>query len=181
MNRVVLVGRITKDPEIRYTTSGIPNVNFTIAVDRGMKDANGERQADFINCVAWRNHADFISKYIKKGFLIALEGKIQTRSYQSTTDNQMRYVTEVLVDTINNLQPRDPQQGVAQVPPTQGYQQPRNNYQNTGYQQSNSYDQGNASYQSQTGYQAPKSPSYQQNNADEQVFSVDVAEDDLPF
>ena len=68
MNKVLLIGRITKDPEIRYLQNGTPQVLFTLAVDRGMRDANGNRQADFISCVAWRGQADFISRYIRKGY-----------------------------------------------------------------------------------------------------------------
>src|SRR5574344_1523023 len=109
MNKVILTGRITKDPEVRYTQSGLPTVSFTIAVDRGMKDANGNRQADFISCVAWRGQADFISRYIKKGYMLCLEGRIQTRNYQGN-DGQTHYVTEVVVDNVENLQPRDPNQ-----------------------------------------------------------------------
>ncbi len=172
MNKVLLIGRITKDPEIRYTQSGIPSVNFTLAVDRGMRDANGNRQADFINCVAWRGQADFISRFIKKGFLMSVEGKIQTRNYQGQ-DGQMRYVTEVVLDSVENLQPRDPNAPQANT----GYQQPNPNYQqnNNNYQGynnpsygGNSYAQGNTPA-SQPAPEAPDS------------FNLDVADDDLPF
>ena len=143
MNKVLLIGRITKDPEIRYTQSGIPSVNFTLAVDRGMRDANGNRQADFINCVAWRGQADFISRFIKKGFLMSVEGKIQTRNYQGQ-DGQMRYVTEVVLDSVENLQPRDPNAPQANT----GYQQPNPNYQqnNNNYQGYNNPSYGGNSY-----------------------------------
>ena len=97
MNRTILIGRLTKDAELKTTSSGINYCNFIIAVDRKFKDANGNRQADFIACVAWRTTADFISKYFKKGNKIAVVGSIQTRSYEDQSGNK-HLVTEVIVD-----------------------------------------------------------------------------------
>ena len=105
MNKVLLVGRITRDPDLRYTPSNIPTVSFTVAVDRGFKDQNGQRQADFINCVAWRSQAEFIGRYIKKGNMLSVEGRIQSRSYQNQ-QGVMQYVTEVICDAVENLTPR---------------------------------------------------------------------------
>lgn len=96
MNKVELVGRLTKDPEIRMTTNQNQYVNFTLAVDRRFKDINGQRQADFINCVAWKQTAVFIQKYFKKGNRIGACGSIQTRTYEK--DGQKQYITEVLVE-----------------------------------------------------------------------------------
>ncbi len=163
MNKVLLTGRITKDPELRYTQNGIPSVNFTLAVDRGMRDANGNRQADFINCVAWRGQADFISRFIRKGYLMAVEGKIQTRNYQGQ-DGQTHYVTEVVLDQVENLQPRDPNAPAQGVNP-----QPTNNYQG-GYT--------NPVYGAPQQTVAPSQPIQEQAP---QSFNVDVADDDLPF
>lgn len=98
MNKVVLVGRLTKEPEIKLTTSETQYCNFTVAVDRRFKDANGQRQADFINCVAWKQTAGFIQKYFKKGNRIGLTGSIQTRSYDK--DGQKVFITEVLVEDV---------------------------------------------------------------------------------
>lgn len=97
MNKVELVGRLTKDPESKLTQNQTLYCNFTVAVDRRFKDANGERQADFINCVAWRQTAEFVQKYFKKGNRIGLCGSIQTRSYQDN-DGTKHFITEVLVD-----------------------------------------------------------------------------------
>lgn len=178
MNRVLLVGRITKDPEIRYTQAGIPSVSFTLAVDRnGMRDANGNRQADFINCVAWRGQADFISRFVKKGYLLSIDGRIQTRNYQGQ-DGQMRYVTEVVLDSVENLQPRDPNAQPSTYQSNQGYQQP---------QQAQSYQQANNNYQGYNNptYGAPAyaqgTPASQPEPESPQSFTVDVADDDLPF
>lgn len=160
INRVILVGRITKDPEIRYLQNGTSTVSFTIAIDRQFVGQNGERGADFINCVAWRNQADFISRYIKKGYMISVEGRIQTRQYQDQ-QGQTRYVTEVLAESVSNLQPRDPNQ----APMQQG-----------GYNQN--YNQG---FNPQQQYQqAPTRPSYQQPSQD-QALDLNVTDDDLPF
>lgn len=105
MNRVVLVGRITKDPELRYTSSQVPVVQFTIAVNRRFSNANGERQADFINCVVWRQAAENLSKYIKKGGLLGVEGQLQTRTYDDPS-GQRKYITEVVCDAVNFLEPK---------------------------------------------------------------------------
>ncbi len=102
MNKVILIGRLTKDPELRTTSSGIASTNFSIAVQRTFTNANGEREADFINCVAWRKQAENISKYCKKGSQVAVDGRIQTRSYDGT-DGTKKYVTEVVADNVTFL------------------------------------------------------------------------------
>lgn len=96
MNKVQLVGRLTKDVELKRTQNQTTYCNFTIAVDRRFKDANGNRQADFINCVAWQKTAEFIQKYFKRGNRIGIVGAIQTRSYEK--DGQKVYITEVLAE-----------------------------------------------------------------------------------
>ena len=99
MNKVILVGRLTKDPELRATASGFNTANFSIAVQRNFKNREGNYDADFVNCVAFRNQADFVSKYFKKGNMIGVEGRIQTRNYDAQ-DGSKRYVTEVVVENI---------------------------------------------------------------------------------
>lgn len=108
MNKVQIIGRLTKDPEVKLTQNQTPYCNFTIAVDRRFKDANGQRQADFINCVAWRQTATFIQKYFRKGSRIGICGSIQTRNYEDQ-NGQKHYVTEVIaeeaefVESTNNV------------------------------------------------------------------------------
>ena len=97
MNKAVIVGRLTKSPELRYTPTNIASVAFTIAVNRNYKNANGEYDADFIPVVAWRGLAETLSKHLKKGARVAISGRIQTRSYDGN-DGQKRYVTEVIAD-----------------------------------------------------------------------------------
>lgn len=99
MNRVCLMGRLTSDPELRQTASGISSCSFNIAVDRGFKDQNGERQTDFISCTAWRQAAEFICRYFCKGKMIGIDGALRTRNYDDKRYPDVKhYVTEVLVD-----------------------------------------------------------------------------------
>ncbi len=103
MNKVILVGRLVRDPELRTTQAGTSVCNFTVACDRRYQKEGEERQADFINCIAWRQQADFISKFFSKGTRIALEGSIQTRSWDDDEGNR-RYATEVIVDHVEFAQ-----------------------------------------------------------------------------
>lgn len=100
LNRVILMGRFVADPELKTTPSGISVTSFRIAVERSYAKAGEERQADFINIVCWRNTAEFVCKYFSKGSLIALEGQLQTRSYQDK-DGTTRYMVEVLADKVS--------------------------------------------------------------------------------
>ena len=102
MNKVVLVGRLTADPELRQTQSGVATCRFTVAVNRKFADKNtGERQADFIRCQAWRNTAEFISRYFTKGKMIAVEGSLRTGSYQDKNHpDVMHYTTDLMVDNV---------------------------------------------------------------------------------
>ena len=97
LNKAILVGRLTRDPELRSTASGVSVVNFTVAIQRKFKDANGERQSDFINCVAFNRTADFIKTYFAKGNMISCDGSIQTRTWDDN-DGKRHYVTEVIVN-----------------------------------------------------------------------------------
>ncbi len=99
MNKIILVGRLTKDPELRSTSAGFSTANFTVAVNRNFKNKEGNYDAVFLPCVAFRNTADFISKFFKKGSMISLEGRVQTRNYDAQ-DGTRRYVTEVVVENV---------------------------------------------------------------------------------
>lgn len=109
INRVVLVGRITKDVDHRVTTSGVSVVSFTLAVNRNFTSASGEREADFINCVTWRASADFMKNYVKKGNLLAVDGRMQTRNYEDN-DGRTVYITEVVADSVQLLESRSSNQ-----------------------------------------------------------------------
>lgn len=99
INKALIAGRITKDIELKSTTNGVSVVAFTVAVQRSYKDANGERQADFINCVAFKSKAEFISKYFSKGDSMFVEGSIQSRSWEDGNGNK-RYATEVIANEV---------------------------------------------------------------------------------
>lgn len=102
MNKAILIGRLTKDPELRSTSTGRNVCQFSIAVNRTYTNANGEREADFINCVVWDKQAENLVKYQKKGNQIAVDGRIQTRNYDDK-DGKRVYVTEVLVNNVSFL------------------------------------------------------------------------------
>ena len=102
MNKVILIGRLTKDPELRYTSSNVPTASFSIAVDRNFTNQNGEREADFINIVVWRKQAENCKNYLSKGSQVAVEGRIQTRNYEGQ-DGKKVYVTEVVADNVQFL------------------------------------------------------------------------------
>ncbi|MCM1222914.1 MAG: single-stranded DNA-binding protein [Lachnospiraceae bacterium] len=99
MNKIELIGRLTKDPELETTSGGLTYTRFTLAVNRKYENANGEREVDFINCTAWRQTAELIGKYLKKGRLLGACGTLQVRNYDAQ-DGTKRYVTEVIVDEI---------------------------------------------------------------------------------
>ena len=99
MNKAILVGRLTKDPELKTTAGGVSVCSFTIAVNRRFRNAEGNYDADFINCVAWRQQAEFLSRFFSKGRMVGVCGSIQTRNYER--DGQRVYVTEVVADEIS--------------------------------------------------------------------------------
>jgi single-strand DNA-binding protein len=171
MNRVVLVGRLTKDPELRITPSGVPVATFTLAVNRAFTNQQGEKEADFINCVVWRRPAENVANFLKKGSLAGVDGRVQTRSYEGQ-DGKRVYVTEVLAESVQFLEPKSGASGNSgeggyyNNPPRE-QKAPYNNNQN---QQPRSNNQGN-----NQGY----------TRIDEDPFAnsgqIDISDDDLPF
>ncbi|HFR3814240.1 TPA: single-stranded DNA-binding protein [Streptococcus suis] len=163
INNVVLVGRMTRDAELRYTPSNQAVATFTLAVNRNFKNQNGEREADFINVVIWRQQAENLANWAKKGALIGVTGRIQTRSY----DNQQRqrvYVTEVVAESFQLLESRTAREG-----------------QGGGYSAGNSYASGN-DYNSP--YQAPaqSTPNFAREESPFGASNpMDISDDDLPF
>ena len=105
MNKVQLVGRLTRDPELRTTGNGVSVCSFTVAVNRRFRNAQGEYEADFINCVAWRQSAELLAKYFTKGRMVGIVGSIQTRNYER--DGQRVYVTEVSVEEVHFVESRN--------------------------------------------------------------------------
>lgn len=105
INNVVLVGRLTRDPELKMTSSNTPFVNFTLAVNRNFTNQAGEREADFVNCTIWNRAAENLAKYMRQGSLVGVEGRIQTRNYEND-QGQRVYITEVVVNSLQYLETR---------------------------------------------------------------------------
>lgn len=103
LNRVILIGRLTRDPDLRYTSSGVAVTQFTLAVDRPFSSQGGEREADFIPVVAWRQLAETSANYLRKGRLTAVEGRIQVRNYENNEGKRV-YVTEIIADNVRFLE-----------------------------------------------------------------------------
>ncbi|KRM93365.1 single-stranded DNA-binding protein [Loigolactobacillus rennini] len=110
INVVALTGRLTKDIELRYTANGSAVSSFTLAVNRQFTNRNGDREADFINCVIWRKAAENLAKYTHKGSLIGLDGRVQTRTYDNPEGKRM-YITEIVVNNFSLLEPKPKGQG----------------------------------------------------------------------
>ena len=118
INNVTLVGRLTKDVELKYTPANQAVAQFVLAVNRTFKNANGERESDFINCVIWRQSAEKFANWAKKGALIGITGRIQTRNYENA-QGQRVYITEVIAENFQMLESRNQQQGQQQGQATQ--------------------------------------------------------------
>lgn len=166
INNVVLVGRLTRDAELRYTQSNIAVATFTLAVNRPFKNDAGERDADFINCVIWRQSAENLANWAKKGSLIGITGVIQTRSYDNQ-QGQRVYVTEVVASNFQLLESRNSQQN------NQGHQQQGHSNQGSSFQNGN--NQGN---NFQNGNSYGQQGSFFEGNT---TNPLDISDDDLPF
>ena len=162
INRVVLVGRLTKDPEIRTTPSGAKVCQYTLAVNRTRK-ADGQPEADFINCVSWNKTAELMNQYLSKGALIGIEGRIQTRSYDNQ-QGQKVYVTEVFCDSVAFLEPK---RSVEE----QNQQSQRNTYKT----QNQAYTEHKTQLQGQPVQYAVNL------TAQAEMDTLDISFDDLPF
>lgn len=130
INRVILVGRLTKDPELKYTQGGKAVCRFTLAVNRTFSNQQGEKEADFVLCVAWGKLAENIANYLRKGSLAGVDGSIQTSHYEGQ-DGKRKYVTEVIADSTQFLEPRSNRADQ----PSQQQQQPNNQYSPPNYNQ----------------------------------------------
>lgn len=129
MNKVILIGNLANDPESRTTQSGIAQCSFRIAVQRRFKGANGERETDFLPVVCWRQTAEFVQRYLAKGRKAAVEGSIQTRSYDAQ-DGSKRYVTEIIADSVEAVGGREEgAQGTQNAQNARGAQKPAQNQQ----------------------------------------------------
>lgn len=115
LNKAILIGRLTKDPELRYTPNGVANCTFTLAIDRPFTNQQGDREADFIPVVTWRQLAETCANYLRRGKLVAVDGRIQVRHYENS-EGKRSYVTEIVADNVRFLEPNK-QSGGAQNDP----------------------------------------------------------------
>ncbi|EAC2998228.1 single-stranded DNA-binding protein [Listeria monocytogenes] len=158
MNRVVLVGRLTKDPDLRYTPAGVAVATFTLAVNRTFTNQQGEREADFINCVVWRKPAENVANFLKKGSMASVDGRIQTRNYEAG-DGKRVFVTEVVAESVQFLEPRNHAEGAT----------------SNNYQKQDNYSNNNKT----SSYRADKSQ--KSDSFANEGKSIDINPDDLPF
>ena len=178
INRVVLVGRLTRDPELRYTPNGVAVANFTIAVNRPFSNQQGEREADFISIVVWRAQAENVANYVKKGHSVGLDGRLQTRSFDNS-EGKRQFVTEVVADSVQFLEPK----GSGQSGNTQQNQQrgPQQNQQRSPQQ---GQVQGQQQGQRQGQGQGQRQTTFNDNPFNNDPFGgppIDINDDDLPF
>ncbi|EAA0044688.1 single-stranded DNA-binding protein [Listeria monocytogenes] len=159
MNRVVLVGRLTKDPDLRYTPAGAAVATFTLAVNRPFTNQQGEREADFINCVVWRKPAENVANFLKKGSMAGVDGRVQTRNYEGN-DGKRVYVTEIVAESVQFLESKNNNAEGATSNNYQGEDNYSNNSKTTPYRADSSQ----------------KKDSF----ADEGK-PIDISDDDLPF
>ncbi|WP_181350749.1 single-stranded DNA-binding protein [Thalassobacillus sp. CUG 92003] len=157
LNRVVLVGRLTKDPDLRYTPNGVAVANFTIAVNRPFSNSQGDRDADFINCVVWRRAAENLANYMKKGSQVGVDGRLQSRSFENQEGKRV-FVTEVVADSVQFLESKGSSQG------------------------GGNQNQGSSGYQSNENQPSRDN----QGSKGEDPFAdngepIDISDDDLPF
>lgn len=162
LNRVILIGRLTQDPELRYTNTGTAVASFTLAVDRTRPNQAGERETDFINIVVWQKQAELCAQYLHKGRLAAVDGRLQIRSYENREGQKVR-VAEVVAETVRFLDRGD----------------------NTGSSQGYSQGSGQGQSQSNQGFrQAPepkRTPRFDDDPFADDSQPIDISDDDLPF
>ena len=157
MNKVFLIGRLTRDPELRYTGNNTPVATFSLAVNRNFSNQQGEREADFINIVVWRKQAENVKNYLSQGSQVAIDGRIQTRSYDDK-DGQKRYVTEVVAENVEFL----------------GSKNSSNNSSNGSHnEEPTPYDFGDE--------KEPKGTDVDSNPFADFGSSIEISDDELPF
>ncbi|TPR17649.1 single-stranded DNA-binding protein [Apilactobacillus timberlakei] len=168
INRTTLTGRLTRDVDLRYTPNGAAVGNFTLAVDRRFTNQNGEREADFINCVIWRKSAENFANFTHKGALVGIDGRLQTRNYENQ-QGQRVYVTEVVVENFALLEPRSANKGGNNGAPQNNsgnnnpFENQNNNSSNNGGNNGNGMNNNSSDPFANSGDQ------------------IDISDDDLPF
>lgn len=163
INAVVLVGRLTKDPELKYSQSGIASCRFTLAVNRPFKNKEGNNEADFVNCVTWRKQAENMANFLRKGSLTGIEGRIQTSNFEGKDGNRV-FMTEVVADSVQFLEPRSTNGENTHTSPDRGVQR-------SGNTNTQDYQQNGQNRRQETNIDT-----YSRGSGPSQV-----SDDDLPF
>ncbi|NLS38669.1 single-stranded DNA-binding protein [Fructobacillus tropaeoli] len=164
INRVVLIGRLTRDVELRYTQSGVAVGSFSLAVNRNFTNANGDREADFINAVIWRKAAENFANFTGKGALVAIEGRLQTRNYENNLGQRV-YVTEVVVDNFSLLESK-----------AESEKRRAENGSGQDFGNADSFANTNQNSNQQSGSHLGTNPFGTTDNSE-----IDISDDDLPF
>ncbi|HPT88820.1 MAG TPA: single-stranded DNA-binding protein [Bacilli bacterium] len=191
INKVILVGRITRDPELKYTPNGIAYVQFTLAVNRPFVNRDGNRDTDFINCTAWRGQAENLSRYIRKGALLGVEGSLQVNSFDDS-QGMRRISTTVVCDTVSFLEPRGTrEQGeqyhdFAQTPPTKtsgpmSYEPDYNYWTSQSESLEDPFSRINRVNDVRPSDFEKKTPKQEDKKPFDDVGDYDISNDDLPF
>jgi len=166
MNKVVLIGRLTRDPELRYTGNNTPVATFSLAVNRNFSNQQGEREADFINIVVWRKQAENVKNYLTQGSQCAIEGRIQTRNYDDQ-NGQKRYITEIVADNVEFLGSKNSSNNSNNM---NSFAPPASSSSNA---EPTPYDFGNAN--------EPKGTDINSNPFADFGSSIEISDDELPF
>lgn len=160
LNRVVLIGRLTQDPELRYTNNGTAVASFTLAVDRNRANQSGERETDFIKIVVWQKQAELCAQYLHKGRLAAVDGRLQIRSFDNR-EGQRVWITEVVAESVRFLDRGDPQ--------------------NSGTMYGNQQRPAAGQNQGNRPADTSKSPQFEDDPFADDSQTIDISDDDLPF
>ncbi|WLD93376.1 single-stranded DNA-binding protein [Alkalihalobacillus sp. AL-G] len=178
INRIILVGRLTKDPDLRYTPNGVAVANFTLAVNRPFTNQQGDREADFVNIVVWRRQAENAANFLKKGSLAGVDGRLQTRSYDNNEGRRV-YVTEVMAESVQFLEPKGSGGGSGQG----GYgNQDNNPFDRQGGNSGNqNFGGGNQNAGNQGGGNQNRKNDFSNNPFEDDSKPIDISDDDLPF
>ncbi|MGY4105059.1 single-stranded DNA-binding protein [Ignavigranum ruoffiae] len=173
MNTVQLVGRLTREVDLKFTSSGVAVGTFTLAVNRSFTNQQGEREADFINCVIWRKAAENLANFTRKGSQIGVEGRIQTRNYENQ-QGQRVYVTEVVVNNFHLLEPRS----VTEQRPVSNNS--NNSYSSPTFDNTNQFNNNKSSFDNKS-FNNNFDNQFSQSPFVEDGRPIEISEDDLPF
>ncbi len=182
MNKVFLIGRLTRDPELRYTGSNLPVATFSIAINRNYTGQNGEREVDYINIVVWRKLAENVKNYLRKGSQVAIDGRIQTRTYDDQ-NGQRRYAFEVVADNVQFLDTKSSQSQNQNIPSGEVNDSPYNYTSELNNNYNNNYNNSYNNFNPEPTYNTQTNNNVNVDNDPFKDFGeeIKIEDDDLPF